>query len=137
MFIFVNQFGVDPSAYAAFVNYTLTQTRPANNIIGLTYADILSSTTREAIFALLVIIMVTFVIIVVLLFYTGYTSLAYLVLAIVVALGVLGMYYALGASYALDVGVKSAPLAQESLFKSTAYTANATIRDAIYLTVCR
>ena len=129
--------GVKPAAYNDFVEYNVQALDPANSEIGATYAETLSQATRYVALLIIVIVLFAFIILIALALHSGYITEVSAIAAIAMAAIISVLYYILVRSYSLASSYDVVPAFQQSLVKSSLYTLNASIRDTIYLALCK
>lgn len=128
--------GVDTPAYINFVEYTVNQLNPADSAIGATYANTLTVVTKSIVLVVLLLILVVFIIVIMFFALAGHMTPLHALCAIIVAVALLAVYFAIISVYALSVNNGVIPIIQNTLVKTVGYTANSLLRDTIYLLLC-
>jgi len=130
-------FGVDPTAYAAAVEYNVTHLRPQNNIAGLAFANSLTLTTGYIVLIVLVLVLIVFLIIVMLCVGEGYMSVIGGVILVIVAIALIAIYYMIAIVFASGGYIESLPVFQDTLSDTVLYTFNSVFRDTLYIALCK
>ena len=132
----ISDIGVVPSAYAKFVQYIVDNLKPTTNAISNLYVE--ATATVMKITVLLIFVLAIFTILIIaFVFNEGKMTPIGAILLFFLALG-LGfvMFYSFVGE--CNQGAKEdAAKFQESISEATLYAFNSTLRDAIYLYLCK
>jgi hypothetical protein len=127
---------VNAPAYQAFVEYIDQIAQPANDIVGLAFSNILVSTGVNLGLLILLLVFVFIIILVVFLEVSGYLGFGAAIIILVIALGVLALFYLLIYRYFIETSYQLLLFFQTSLVDSVLCVFNVILRDIIYLFSC-
>lgn len=128
---------VEPDPYAKAVDYSVSQLKPHNNTIGLTFARLMTTSTVYMVMVVLVLILILFIIIISLFVVHGLISITSGLICFIICIAVVFLYYMIAIVFATSSYLKLFPGFQDKLSDTILYTFNSVFRDMIYIGLCK
>src|SRR5579871_4482573 len=101
--------GVDPNAYSLFVDSTVNTLNPANNVVGITFANTLAATTMTIVVFAIILVLFAFFVMIILLASDGRLSNPALVGSLAMGAVIAFLFYVLARSYSLSTSYDVLP----------------------------
>ena len=128
--------GVDPPAYAKFVDYTVETLLPVDNTLAVSTTDLFSGLAAATILSIIFLVLAVIVIFVIVLVALGLMEVITALCVMVFASACLAIYFAIGYTYAKASAAEVAIPLQQDIRTSAILIANSLIRDLLYLSLC-